>query len=95
MKFIKNYSEDRKLMKVKVLYDGGKSWTLQWDGGFYVFQGSVEDFGNFLKKIHVKDDDQLPHSFRSKTYKNIASGLTNGGKTTLWVWEKDLKKLKK
>lgn len=85
--------EDRKLVKVSVLYDGGKSWTLQWTGGFHVFQGSQEDFGKFLRKLHVKDDKVEPHSFRSMKYQDISADITATGSSTIWVWAKDLKNI--
>lgn len=93
MKIIKNYSEDRKLIRVSVLYDGARSWTLQWKGGFKVFRGSIEDFSKFLMKIKAKDDKESPRSFRSLTYINIAKEITNGSDIIIWVWEKDLKKI--
>ena len=94
MKIIKNFSEDRKLIKVTVLHDGGRSWTLQWQGGVKVFQGDIDQFAKFLMSIHAKDDKEDPHSFRSLKYREIADEITNGMDTTIWVWEKDLKSLK-
>ncbi len=95
MKRIKKFEEDRKLKKVTVVPDKGKNWTLQWDTGFYVFYGDdIEKFSKFLMKIHAKDNKEDPRSYRSLKYLDMAKEITNGMDTTIWVWEKDLKKIR-
>jgi hypothetical protein len=88
-------SDSRKLKKVTVLCDGGNRWTLQWDTGFHVFMGTIEEFSKFLQRIKAKDTKKEPSSFRSMKYYDIAVELTNGIDISIWVWEKDLKVIKK
>lgn len=84
------YHEGKKLIKVKVLFDGNRGWTLSWNNKFKSFFGSREDFAKLLQKVKAKDDAQSPKSFRSMTYLSIAQEIADGTDTTIWIWEKDL-----
>ena len=94
MKVIRRFREARRLFKVMVLYDGSGNWTLQWKGGVKVYRGDIEGFAKLLMSIKAKEGKTLPPSKRTYTYLKIAQEVTEGLGTTIWVWEKDLKKLK-
>ena len=86
--------EVNRLIKVKVLYDGNKAWTLRWGKQFHVFRGSIEQFTKLLIKIKAKDTQSQPNSFRGMKYSDIANEITNGKDSEIWVWERLLKKIK-
>lgn len=76
----------RYLVKCKV-YKHGNQWTLNSDkGGTRVFNGSIEGFAKFLRKIQAKDDAVDPKTFRSMTYMNIAQEIADGGDNVIYVW---------
>jgi len=90
---MKKYDEGKKLVKVKVLFDGSRGWTLSWGNKFKTFFGSNEDFAKVLKKVKAKDNFKQPKSFRSMTYLSIVKEINSGADTTIWIWEKDLKQI--
>ena len=90
---IKIYHEDRKLIRVKVLYNGGIGWTFRWDKSFKAFYGTPEKFTKLLKRLKAKDNFKKPNSYRSLTYSGIVKEIIDGTNTTIWIWEKDLKNI--
>ena len=87
--------ESNKLVKVKVLFDGNKGWTLTWNkSDFKTIHGAAEVFAKFLQKIQAKDDKTSPNSVRGITYLEITKEISTGSDSTIWVWEKYLKNLK-
>lgn len=95
MRVIDRFAERRRLVQVKVLYDGHQGWTLYWDNSskFKVFYGTSEDFTKFLMKIKAKENDTLPKSLRNMKYSEIVDQIVNGTQHHLWVWETDLNSL--
>lgn len=87
------YHEARRLIKIEVLYNGSRGWTLTWEGKFKAIYGSVEDFAKLLRAIKAKDDATDPPSARSMTYLEIAQEIADGKDRTIWVWSNDLKKI--
>lgn len=83
----------RKLLKVKVINDGGTGWVLSYRGGQKVFHGDVDEFAKFLQKIKASDNETAPRSTRNKTYKNIAQEIQTGTDRIIWVWNTNMKKI--
>lgn len=84
--------EAASLVKVDILYDGNRGWTLSWGTHkFKVVYGSIEEFSKFLMKIQAKDDKTSPKSARGATYLEIAQEAADGSDTTIWVWDRYLK----
>lgn len=95
MKIFKKHDEARKLIKVKVLYDGNRGWTLNWNEGanFKVFHGSTEDFVKLLIKMKAKENKEITRSIRTLKYSEIVDQITNGLDRHFWVWSTDLDNL--
>ena len=86
--------EGRKLLKVRVLHDGGKGWTFNFNGGYKVFKGDSAGLAKFLKKIQAKDFESEPKSARNITYPQMADELLAQGNGYIWVWDNILRKVK-
>lgn len=87
------YKEGRKLVKVKVMFNGNRGWTLSWNSTFKSFYGTPEEFTKLLRKINAKDNLQSPNSFRSITYSKITQEIMAGTDNIIWVWQKDLERV--
>lgn len=86
------YHEARRLVKVEVLYDGHRGWTLNWGHQFKVFRGDLEEFAKFLARLKAKDDKVAPASHRSLTYRQIAQEIADGTDRMIWIWDNDLQR---
>lgn len=84
--------EDRKLFKVEI-HNQGNTWTLQWQGGYKIFNGSSEDFRKYLVKIKASDSGTLPKSTRQKKYKDIVNDILKGKTRHIWVWKHKMKEI--
>lgn len=93
MRLIKKYKEARRLVHVRVLYDGHRGWTFSWDNNsvFKVFYGSREDFIKLLIKLQAKENKDTQRSVRTVRYSDIADDIMNGVDTRFWVWETQLR----
>lgn len=85
--------EARRLLKIKVTWNGDRGWTLTWANQFKTFYGSIDDFVKLLRSVKAKDGASNPPSIRTKTYRAIAQDIVDYSERNIWVWSNELTKI--
>lgn len=86
--------EARRLVKVRVLWDGGTGWTFNLPKGHKIFHGSIEALARFLKKLKATDVETTPKTAQNKRFIDMAREIQTGKDTHIWIWSNILNKLK-
>ncbi len=79
-----------KLIKVTVLWDGRNTFTLNYEKGVRVFNGTKKAFAKFLQKVKASDNQTEPKSLRQIKYKDMVDEVVNGTDSTIWIWKHNL-----
>ncbi|KKM56943.1 hypothetical protein LCGC14_1551160 [marine sediment metagenome] len=85
----------RCLLKIFVIFDNSKGWTLKNSKGEKTFYGNQEGFVTLLKRLKVSDDLSNPRSYRALKYSDIVNGIIDHTSPYIWVWSNIWNKNKK